>query len=61
MHRLPPPASEASKGALIQVLPAAIAGNPFGLVSLLKLSEKVNEPGGDRPRKVVLCTKDIVR
>jgi hypothetical protein len=37
---------------------AASCGDPFRLtVSLLELSEKVNELGGDWLRKVVLCTE----
>jgi hypothetical protein len=35
---------------------AASCGDPF-TASLLKLSEKVNEVGGDGLRKVVLCTE----
>ena len=35
-----------------------LRGNVFGLtVSLLKLSDKVNEPGGDRLCQIVLCTE----
>ena len=35
-----------------------LRSNVIGLtISLLKLSDKVNEPGGDRLCEIVLCTK----